>query len=373
MTLKPEKLLKRRLKAEIGKIPRDLMTQESRGGLIGHLDAHVWADEDSSQEASAQSGIKHGWYIPNVNAYPKDQALFEGGLATLIRDWVLPGHVPPAGFLTESSPVVTLGSCFARELRLFLSLAGVQATRFWIPSGLNNTFAILDFFSWCITGAQTGNGFRYERSDTGEIREWTPEAEREAYVKAFAEAGAFVFTIGLAEVWQDRETGGVFWRGVPAELFHADRHVFRLTTVAENAHNLRQVVSLIRRVNPHAPIVLTLSPVPLLASYRDISCLTADCVSKSVLRVALDEVMSDRLDHVYYWPSFEIVKWVGATLPWSAYGEGGSSRDVNRVVVTDIIRAFIDAFYAPDAVAAMHERRARGSTPADNATEAPDA
>ena len=43
----------------------------------------------------------------------------------------------------------------------------------------------------------------------GEIKEWTPEHKRKAYADAFASAGAFVFTIGLAEVWQDRETGGV--------------------------------------------------------------------------------------------------------------------------------------------------------------------
>ena len=108
--------------------------------------------------------------------------------------------------------------------------------------------------------------------------------------------------------------------------------------------------------SPTAPIVLTLSPVPLLASYRDISCLTADCVSKSVLRVALDRVTAEDLEAVYYWPSFEIVKWIGPNLPWPAYGEGGKSRDVNRRLITAIIDAFIETFYTPDAVSAMRAR-----------------
>jgi hypothetical protein len=270
----------------------------------------------------------------------------------------VPGHAPEAPFLEQSATVVTLGSCFARELRTFLSLSGVSANRFWIPSGLNNTFAILDFFSWCITGKETGRGFRYERGADGDIGEWTPEAEREAYLDAFARAGAFVFTIGLAEVWQDRESGGVFWRGIPKEIFDAERHIFRLTSVDENAANLRQVVALIRRVNSAAPVVITLSPVPLLATFRDISCLTADCVSKSVLRVAIDQVMNDRLPGVYYWPSFEIVKWVGATLSWPAYGENGSTRDVNRRLITHIIDAFVQAYYTPEAVDAMRSSRA---------------
>jgi hypothetical protein len=338
-----------------GRRERQLLKKASKKGLIGKLDRLVDADPDRKPT----TWVKHGWYVPNVNAYPAKQELFETDLASAIRDYVLPGHAPAAPFLQQSTPVITLGSCFARELRLFLSLSGVNASRFWIPSGLNNTFAILDFFSWCITGQETGRGHRYERGADGSIGEWTPEAEREAYLQSFANAGAFVFTIGLAEVWQDRETGSVFWRGVPREIFDAQRHVFRLTTVDENAENLRQVVSLIRRVNTTAPIVLTLSPVPLLATFRDISCLTADCVSKSVLRVALDQVMTDRLDGVYYWPSFEIVKWVGATLPWAAYGEGGSTRDVNRRLISHIIDAFVASYYTPAAVEAMSASRSQ--------------
>jgi len=148
----------------------------------------------------------------------------------------------------------------------------------------------------------------------------------------------------------------VFWRGVPTDVYNARRHVFRVTTVDENAANLRAVVALIRRVNAHAPIVFTLSPVPLVATHREVSCITADCVSKSVLRVALDQVMSDQTPGVFYWPSFEIVKWVRANLPWSAFGDRGHARDVKRELVYVIINAFLEAFYTPPALAAMRAR-----------------
>jgi hypothetical protein len=333
------------------------LTKAERTGLVGQLDAPYYP-EAAPGARWVKDGLKHGWYLPETNAYPREQSAFDGDLGQLIREAVLPGHTPATPPLDEHQSIITLGSCFARELREVLNASGIPATRFWIPSGLNNTFAILDFLSWCVTGAQTGHGFRYERGAGGDIREWTPEAEREAYAESLARAGAFVFTIGLAEVWQDRETGGVFWRGVPADVFNADRHVFRLTTVDENTRNLREIVALVRQVNTHAPIVLTLSPVPLLATHRHISCLTADCVSKSVLRVALDQAMADGTAGLYYWPSFEIVKWVGANLPRSAYGDKGHSRDVDRGLVTAIIDAFIDAFYTPSAVAAIRDRRA---------------
>jgi hypothetical protein len=299
-----------------------------------------------------------GWEDSGAIMFPGRQEVFDQDLAELIRDWVVPGHGPPAGMLTTDASVVTLGSCFARELRDYLAAKGLGAANVWVPSGLNNTFALLDFVSWCVTGQETGRGYRYDRDDEGRIREWTPESERELYLEGFRAAGAFVFTLGLAEVWQDRETEAVFWRGVPKDVYKADRHVFRLSTVEENTANVVRMVELVRSVNASAPIVLTLSPVPLRATFRGISCLTADAVSKSVLRVALDLVMSRRLDNVWYWPSFEIVRWLGGHAPWAAFGEDeGKPRDVNRRLVAAILDAFIEAFFTPDAVELLRTER----------------
>ncbi len=327
------------------------MTQkpaEPGGVELGHLAAgHV-----SSPAYTWTQG--RGWVGSGAVMFPDRQELFEQDPAELIREWVVPGHAPPAAMLGLDASVVTLGSCFARELRDYLAATGLGAANVWIPAGLNNTFAILDFVSWCVTGRETGRGYRYDRDDEGRIREWTPVDERERYVEGLREAGAFVFTLGLAEVWQDRETEAVFWRGVPKDVYKADRHVFRLSTVQENEANVVRIVELVRSVNASAPIVLTLSPVPLRATFRGISCLTADSVSKSVLRVALDLVMSRELGNVWYWPSFEIVRWLGAHAPWAAFGEDeGKPRDVNRRLVAAIIDAFIDAFFTPDAVARL--------------------
>lgn len=304
-------------------------------------------------KSGSRSWAEHRWHAQDVNLYPVDQSIFEGDLAQLIREWVLPGHRPAEPFLTADDAVITLGSCFARNLRRVLDKAGVSANSFYIPSGLNNTFAILDFISWCVTGQETGRGFRYDRTEEGEIRDWTPEEEREGYRAALAAAGAFVFTLGLAEVWEDRQTGGVFWRGIPESAFDADRHVSRLSTVDENDRNMAQVIELIRSVNPTAPIVLTLSPVPLKATFRPISCITADCASKATLRVALDQVMNRGLEGVYYWPSFEVVRWVGGNLPYPVYGLSGSSRRVEKAIVREIVHAFIEAFWVPDAAIAL--------------------
>lgn len=294
------------------------------------------------------------WYSEDANLWPRDPWLFYSDLGGLIRDFVLTGHTPPKPLLEASDRVLTFGSCFAGELRAYLSRAGFSADTFWIPEGLNNSYAILDFISWCVTGAETGRGHRYDVDAGGKIREWTPEHTQEHVLGHLREAGAFVFTYGLAEVWEDRETGAVFWRGVPKDIFDSSRHVFRSTTVEENERNIAQTIELIRQVSS-APIVLTLSPVPLNGTFRSISCVTADCVSKSTLRVALDAIVGRGFENVYYWPSFEIVRWVGGHVPWPAYGfNRGDSRHVTRYLVAEIIDAFVEAFYTPAAVAEMH-------------------
>jgi hypothetical protein len=151
--------------------------------------------------------VRH-WDALGAKRYPPGP-LFDEDLPTLIREWIVPGHEPPAGMLSPSDAVLTLGSCFARDMRLHLERLGLTSSNFVIPGGLGSTSALLEFVSWCVTGQATERGFRYE-SVKGEVEDWTPAAEREEYLLEFERTGAFVFAIAMAEVWEDRVTGGVF-------------------------------------------------------------------------------------------------------------------------------------------------------------------
>jgi hypothetical protein len=343
----------------VPKLAKYARRRSADGSRSGAIPRNLGTLSAFRERNNTRSWPDHRWHSGEVNLFPPEQKLFERELGRLIREYAIVGFVPPEPVLDATDSVITLGSCFALELRRFLRQAGFPAGRLAVPAGLNNTYALLDFVSWCVTGEETESGFRYDRLESGEIREWKPEEERIAFRDLFAEAGAFVFTFGLAEVWQDRETGGVFWRGVPESIFDAERHLFRLTTVEENVDNIRRIIELVRQINPTATIVLTLSPVPLKATFREVSCLAADSVSKSVLRVALDQVTREQMAGVYYWPSFEIVRWAGAHLPWPAYGfDDGVPRHVTRYLVGEIVDAFVESFYSPAAVAQMRERQA---------------
>ena len=59
-------------------------------------------------------------------------------------------------------------------------------------------------------------------------------------------------------------------------------------------------------MNPRVKVILTVSPVPLVATAEEAHVLVATTLSKSVLRVAA-EVVSARGRDVAYFPSYEII------------------------------------------------------------------
>ena len=87
-----------------------------------------------------------------------------------------------------------------------------------------------------------------------------------------------------------------------------------------------------------------MSPVPLSGSFEYSAAVQADCISKSIMRVTAHELLKSGLPQLYYWPSFEIVRWLGAhTGP--AYGcHDGFSVHVNDDLVDLITTLFLETF-----------------------------
>lgn len=143
----------------------------------------------------------------------------------------------------------------------------------------------------------------------------SPEAVRrarephlQAIRRAFEECDVFVFTLGLTEGWVSRLDGaayplapGVVGAGRPAEDY-----AFHNFTAAETRADLATFLARLRAVNPRVRVILTVSPVSLIATYTAQHVLPATVYSKSVLRVAAQEV-ADGLPGVLYFPSFEII------------------------------------------------------------------
>lgn len=125
----------------------------------------------------------------------------------------------------------------------------------------------------------------------------------------FEELDVFVFTLGLTEAWVDSVDGTVFpvCPGVAGGTFDPRRHVFHNFSVSEVVEDLHVAIKRIRSINPTARFILTVSPVPLVATAEDRHVLVSTTYSKSVLRVACDEIARAYPEWLGYFPSYEII------------------------------------------------------------------
>jgi hypothetical protein len=174
--------------------------------------------------------------------------------------------------------------------------------------GLVNVHAIAQQFEWALENIVPPQGLwhGYKCEEFG-----YDEGIRQKTRDVFLSTDFFILTLGLSEIWYDEQTGGIFWRAVPKEYYDESRHKFRVCTFAETKERLEKIYELIRKHVPNAKLLFALSPVPLAATFRPVSCLTANSTSKAILRAALDEFYRNHLDvlnqTLFYFPSFEVV------------------------------------------------------------------
>jgi hypothetical protein len=121
-------------------------------------------------------------------------------------------------------------------------------------------------------------------------------------------SSVFVFTLGLTEAWRSKSDGAVFplAPGVAGGDPDNDRYEFVNFTMADVEDDIKAFIARLRALNPNARVILTVSPVPLVATYEPRHVLVSTAYSKSVLRTAVESVVR-RHDFVDYFPSFEIV------------------------------------------------------------------
>lgn len=130
----------------------------------------------------------------------------------------------------------------------------------------------------------------------------------EAVRRMFAELDVFVFTLGLTEAWRAKGDGAVFplAPGVSGGMFDPELVEFVNFGVAEIVEDLKTFVARLSRVNARARVIVTVSPVPLIATYEPRHVMVSTSYSKSVLRVAAEEVARSATN-VTYFPSYEII------------------------------------------------------------------
>ena len=278
--------------------------------------------------------------------------------------------------------VATAGSCFAQHIsarlarlqfNYFVAEAGHElapeqrkALNYGVFSArygnLYTTRQLLQLFQECLGERSvaeavwpTGEGrfvdaLRPQITPGGLDSSEAVRSERVAHLRAvrrvFEDCDVFVFTLGLTETWQSRLDGTVYPTapGVAGGAYDPQLHAFVNLGVAEVMADLEAFLDRLKSINPGVKVLLTVSPVPLIATYEPRHVLVSTAYSKSVLRVAAEMAMRGR-DWVDYFPSYEIIT---GNFNRAAYFEA-DYRGINPIGVDHAMRCFL-AHYT-DAVA----------------------
>jgi hypothetical protein len=234
-----------------------------------------------------------------------------------------------------------MGSCFARNLAGSLLRSGYAAHHMEISEYINTTFANRVFVDW-LSDVEIDDAIR-ER-----IAELLPKGwSKENTLDIIRNSSVFILTLGVAPAFFDRATGE-FVLPRPSALNSrvlAEKYLFRTTSVQENVDNVLYLINFVRKIAPEIKIVVTVSPVPLLASFEHESAVQADCLSKSTMRLVAHEVVNNsKLANVLYWPSFEIFRWAGSNASNYYAADDGAAWHVSEEKVAGTIKSFVEMF-----------------------------
>jgi|GEM_PF-1607816 len=266
---------------------------------------------------------------------------------------------PPSKFLlSKQTSIVSIGSCFATRIKEWLILNGYNFKSYqpWGAVGYSgsfrnrevyNSFNILQEFERAF--GSFGSKVPFWELDEDEEKllldpyrkyiawfdhqamEQELEEHRQQLTKGLKECEILILTVGQAEIWYSTDDGTVYHSRPPKQFFNPQRDRFRLSTVEENFDNLEKIFQMYHTNNPKGKIIISVSPVPLRATFQDINSIVANTESKSILRAAVGQFVKEHPDFVSYFPSFEIVTQL-AESPFEADNRHVTDETVNLIM-----------------------------------------
>jgi hypothetical protein len=252
------------------------------------------------------------------------------------RQYLAPGYTPSQPPFTRDDVIVTQGSCFAENVAKTLTAIGVKAHWLEIQEVMNSPLANRTYLEYLLTGKLiTSQNHKLALERILGVQALTD------FKVALQSASGFVFTAGLAycSFAEDGEFQLVGIKGVPGRPV--------LTTPEQNREHIEAIISMVRAINPAINIILTVSPIPLTRSQGQGSAFVADCLSKSTLRLAVNQVLAGNIPGVYYWPSFEAIRWLGGHFGPIYGSEDEDLRHPGQSYIDEILGAFVDSFFRP--------------------------
>jgi len=220
----------------------------------------------------------------------------------------------------SSRRLLTFGSCFAVNMGRALRERGQSVYTLVIAEDVNSCFNNLQLLRAVFLG---------EHSTVSEELRLISELDYAALKEEFCKATDIVFTLGnIFHLEND---------GQPT-LYGKDGAVLVAESVAETTACLREIFDLLAKFTG-ASVLASVSPIPIFG-YRGSdfsSAMEADCVSKSQLRVALNECLRD-FPAVRYIPTFEIFRWLPAHQAFPTFGlDDSNPRHINQALLNRVL------------------------------------
>jgi Flp pilus assembly protein TadD len=253
----------------------------------------------------------------------------------------------PSFKLLPGASILTIGSCFARNVENALLARG-----FDLPSrraitedeefkaigpGVLNNYSVPSIYNelaWALDPevkfVEEDNFFEIFTDKYVDVHlnhGLKPDAlevvrKRRAAIRAsYAElpnCQTIIITLGLTECWLDTKTQLYLNTAPRRSMIREEPERFELHVLdyRETIRFLDMIMELIQRYGrKDRKLILTVSPVPLSSTYRDMDVMVANTYSKAVLRVAAEEIVS-RYDFVDYYPSYESITLSARDVAW---------------------------------------------------------
>lgn len=248
-------------------------------------------------------------------------------------------------WIGNSDQIATAGSCFAQHIARFMranafNVLDCEPAPEGLPAAMHNSYGfgmysarygnlytvrqLLQLADEAIGGTartdivweKDGRFYDALRPAVEPRGHATPEAvieHRQYHIEQVArmlrDMDVFVFTMGLTEAWEHRETGLVYPTapGTIAGQFDPETYAFRNFQLYDIRRDFGDFIKQVTQYRGRSfRTILTVSPVPLTATGVDRHILQSSTYSKAVLRAAAGQ-LSDAQDRIDYFPSYEIV------------------------------------------------------------------
>ena len=284
-------------------------------------------------------------------------------------------HIPKFS-INRSDKILTIGSCFARNIERALKQLDLNVLSSYVPGMVGDDNIANKYTSRSILsdlrlalsdrivsdddlrrtiyvndkGMARNLAFGGAGSVKGDSLEEVLASSRKFYANLtkLREADVVIVTFGLIETWYD-QTNDVYLNIPPSmgeikkERGRFALHVLSYEDVCADMNEIFKLIS--EKGKAGVQILSTVSPVPLHNTFRAQDCLQANSYSKAVQRAALEEVLV-KFDNVHYFPSYEMVALAAPSVAWVE----DDFRHVRPETVDRIMRKVIAAYIGKDAL-----------------------